>query len=579
MTATLPYIPDNYDQQTFVVALNAINDELGGLSAAIADVSLTASTPPDNTDVLKSIEAILADVTDMSGRMDALRDLLLAEARKRGADIVTLESKIQTATESMAMQIQLITSSLKQNAAGILQIRSAMTTLKSALASQVTILTAAFNNNAASITAEQTARADADTALASSITTLTATVNANTAAITEEQSARATADSVEAAARIALGTSLNNSIASATSSLQTQIGNLTGSLYEAISTTEALEALTDSKIVVFIKNTEPTTGMAVGDYWIDLDDYRTNRYNSSTIWVAAADTRIPDAVRSLTNRTITNNITIRLFVQASAPSTGYYEGDLWYKTTDNKIYLYGPTGWVVVTEAKASSNTRIATTVSGHTATITTYGDSINGLEGKYGVTIDVNGYVSGFVMNNGSGSSSFRVNADYFSVTKPGATAATFTVEDGKVKINGNLIVNGSVNTTQVSDGAITNISTASHGQVWGTGGAVNWTVIVETTISIPENKEVLIYYGCRQDYTYAHALTGFELYRKKAGSAAVKIWESGGTAGDNDWPTFTVIDTDPGTGDTTYQIGWYAGSSALSNNFGTLTALLLKR
>jgi len=110
----------------------------------------------------------------------------------------------------------------------------------------------------------------------------------------------------------------------------------------------------------------------------------------------------------------------------------------------------------------------LSTTVSGNTSTLSTYGSSINGLQALYGVNLDVNGYVSGFVMNNGSNYSTFKINADDFQIIKPGATAATFQVEGGQVKINGQLLVNGSTGSTQIANNAATNMLCASA-YAWG--------------------------------------------------------------------------------------------------------------
>jgi phage gp37-like protein len=76
--------------------------------------------------------------------------------------------------------------------------------------------------------------------------------------------------------------------------------------------------------------------------------------------------------------------------------------------------------------AISSTVTTLSTTVSGHTSTLTTYGTSISGLQAKYGVTIDINGYVSGFQLNSGGSTSDFIINANNFQITKPGGGERT---------------------------------------------------------------------------------------------------------------------------------------------------------
>jgi hypothetical protein len=75
--------------------------------------------------------------------------------------------------------------------------------------------------------------------------------------------------------------------------------------------------------------------------------------------------------------------------------------------------------------AVANSVTTLQTTVNGHTSSISTQATSINGLSAQYTVKVDVNGYVSGFGLAstaiNGTPTSDFIVNADRFSIAKPG--------------------------------------------------------------------------------------------------------------------------------------------------------------
>lgn len=82
--------------------------------------------------------------------------------------------------------------------------------------------------------------------------------------------------------------------------------------------------------------------------------------------------------------------------------------------------------------ALSQSIATLSSTVGDHTTSIQTHASSINGLEGKYTVKIDNNGYVSGFGLastaNNGIPTSEFQVRADRFSITNPNATQATIS-------------------------------------------------------------------------------------------------------------------------------------------------------
>jgi hypothetical protein len=107
--------------------------------------------------------------------------------------------------------------------------------------------------------------------------------------------------------------------------------------------------------------------------------------------------------------------------------------------------------------ALASSITTLSTTVGSNTSTITTLASSVSGLQARYGVTLDVNGYVSGFSQNNSGTSSEFSILADKFKIASPGITpVAVFSIVGSTVRINGNLIVDGSITSTQIGTGAV---------------------------------------------------------------------------------------------------------------------------
>ena len=67
--------------------------------------------------------------------------------------------------------------------------------------------------------------------------------------------------------------------------------------------------------------------------------------------------------------------------------------------------------------AISQSVSSLTTTVNGHTTTITENTASIDGIEGRYGVTIDNNGNATGFQLLSGTNGSAFNVRADQFAV------------------------------------------------------------------------------------------------------------------------------------------------------------------
>ncbi len=88
----------------------------------------------------------------------------------------------------------------------------------------------------------------------------------------------------------------------------------------------------------------------------------------------------------------------------------------------------------------ASSITTLQSTVGSHTTTISTQATTISGIQAKYGVKVDNNGYVSGFGLmstaNNGSVVSTFNVLADAFKVYNGTTAEAPFEVSGGVVYI-----------------------------------------------------------------------------------------------------------------------------------------------
>lgn len=76
-------------------------------------------------------------------------------------------------------------------------------------------------------------------------------------------------------------------------------------------------------------------------------------------------------------------------------------------------------------QSAANATTLLRTDVDGHTTALQLHAQSINGIESKYTVKIDNNGYISGYGListtNNGIPTSAFTVNADFFSVGKVG--------------------------------------------------------------------------------------------------------------------------------------------------------------
>ena len=328
----------------------------------------------------------------------------------------------------------------------------------------------------ADITSEQTVRASQDLALASDITSLTSTVNqqgtdlvAAEAAILNEQTARATADSalaqditsltatvggvsasvsVEATARVNADTSLSNSISAA-----------------ATAASEA-QSTADGKIVTFYQNDAPSgSDSSTGDIWFDTNNgNKVYRYSGSA-WQEAKDSDIAIAINNAataqatattaqTNAALANALAtsaendaviaqatadgkVTTFYQDNAP-TAEGVGDLWVDTNDaNKLYRWDGTQWISVQDGTISS------------------------LEARYGVGLNVDGYVTGFVQNNDGTSGSFAILADEFKIVDPngganGTQQEVFAIDNGVIRIN------AKVGTSVLDNNAVTVLTSA---------------------------------------------------------------------------------------------------------------------
>lgn len=317
----------------------------------------------------------------------------------------------------------------------------------------------------ASVATEASARASADSALSSLITTLTATVSTNaanaSASVSSEASARAAADAAQATAittvqsqvtSIAADVDVANDNASdavtaataASAAVATEASTrATADSANASNITNVaanLTALSNSRNRTYLQTTAPAgTSHIAGDLWFDTDDSNKMYRWSGSAWVLIDDSRISANTASITTEqtarvdgdaTLASSITTvsatasaknRTFSQASAP-TAQATGDIWFDTDDNnKSYRWNGSSWV------ATDDTRIATNAASISTEQSARIAADGSIEAKYGVKVDVNGYVTGFGListsNTAGPTSTFTVLADSFKIVTPGNT------------------------------------------------------------------------------------------------------------------------------------------------------------
>lgn len=300
-----------------------------------------------------------------------------------------------------------------------------------ALSSRIDVVSATAGANTAAINTEKTARASGDAANAASITSVQASLNAvagtvdanstavntlsarvtnvegsvnsNSQAITSLQATIANADNVGATAQSVIDLSARvtvneGNIASNSQSITT--------LQSAVDTLQGdnggSTAISDlSTRVTAVEGTVTSQGNAITTL--------NSNVGTNTSGIASNST----AINSLTTRA--NNVDGTLSSQATQLSSlssavGANAADI---STEKTARASGDS-------ANATSINNLSTTVSGHTATINSFQSSIDGINAKAGVTIDVNGYMTGWALNNNGSSGAFNVRADKFSVTSP---------------------------------------------------------------------------------------------------------------------------------------------------------------
>jgi hypothetical protein len=112
----------------------------------------------------------------------------------------------------------------------------------------------------------------------------------------------------------------------------------------AATTTQLDDAiiLIDGKTKAYYQATAPTSGMTEGDIWFDTDDGNKQYYYNGTAWVSVQDTAIAAAQSSATAAQTTADGKNKIYRQTTMPTTGpFSEGDLWFDTDDdNRFYRY-----------------------------------------------------------------------------------------------------------------------------------------------------------------------------------------------------------------------------------------------
>lgn len=151
--------------------------------------------------------------------------------------------------------------------------------------------------------------------------------------------------------------------------------------------------------------------------------------------------------------------------------------------------------------ARASDVSALSARIGSAESSITTLQQVDAGLSAKYGVALNVNGYVTGFVQNNNGSSGSFVILANRFAVVDPnqGSPIVPFEVESGWLRaprvragdvyantITTNHLIVGGVTTEKLATNAVTNGASAhTEGSVGAALGLTQMQAVGLSTVA----------------------------------------------------------------------------------------------
>ena len=135
--------------------------------------------------------------------------------------------------------------------------------------------------------------------------------------------------------------------------------------------------------------------------------------------------------------------------------------------------------------ALAAVDQSITTALNGNIAQVNILATSIDGIEGQFGIAVNLNGQVVGLVQLDGTAAgSTFTVVADKFQIAQPDATGGTpvpvFDIQTvgstTKLALRGDMLANGSITATKLSvstlSAIVANLGTITAGLLQSADG-----------------------------------------------------------------------------------------------------------
>ena len=352
---------------------------------------------------------------------------------------------------------------------------------------------------------EATARADAITAEATARQLVQANVDTVSAAVVTESTARATADTANASL-----------ITTLTADLGTANGNISNNYNISVSA--------DNVLTQSINSLTSTVGQNTAD--ITTTATTAANANSATASLVTALT----ATVATANANIANNYSISVNQDTALANS--------------------------ISTVSAAVGT-VATSVTTETAA-RVLADGV--LEAKYGVTLNANGYITGFEQNNNGSTGTFKILADKFTIIDPAAAGSglagtqVFDITNGVVTMEAAHIKNLTVGNM---NGTLNSVS-AFQGSGSRTFGPTSSGYVLLIEVDCPastDNKAHIPHINMAFDGAFATdtAYVKLDYAVLTNGSpgaySTIQTMRNKTSAGGNSWTTIPVVGSAPST------------------------------
>jgi hypothetical protein len=397
----------------------AITDQLrvqfdGVASSAASALSQIRVITTDQYSLSQSVLNLSGQVDDPATGLSATADALTVLTTEVGVIDGDLTA-LTTRTTALETTVNDGTTGLVSTRARLITEESTRNTADLALASRATALETTVNDSVTGLPAtfarlvtEESTRSAADVANASRSTALEATVNTGAnanATLRSDLTAAATATTAVATRTTTLEATVNTGV-NANSTLRTDL------------TTAAGVGTANASAITALQATVNTGGNANATLRADLTANAT-----ATTAVATRATALEATVNTggNANSTLRSDLTTAAGVgTANASAITALQATVNTGPNANATLRSDLTVAAGVGTANASAITTLNTTVGGHSATLTTYGSSINGLQLRYGIKLDVGGRVVGWEQNNSGTTDDFKVVSSNFKILDP---------------------------------------------------------------------------------------------------------------------------------------------------------------